>query len=86
MLFTLVRGDHALDQVLVSGVADEQRNAFGQGCGKAGRQIVDHDNAFAGFRQRQNHMTSDIACAAGDEHGHEFTHSPIQLRMLSGPR
>ncbi len=26
----VMRGDHALDQVLVFGVADEQRNAFGQ--------------------------------------------------------
>ncbi len=47
-----VLGDHALDQILVAGVADEQRHALGQEGGKSGRQIVDHDDAFAGFRQR----------------------------------
>ena len=72
-----VRCDHALDQVLVGGVADEQRHAFGQEGGKAGGQVVDHDDAFAGFRQRLNHVTSDIAGAAGDKHGHELTHLPI---------
>ena len=77
MLSTLVRGDHALDEVLVGGIADEQRHAFGQERGKTGGQVVDHDDAFAGFRQRVNHVTSDIAGAAGDKHGHEFTRLPI---------
>jgi len=31
----------------------------GRNAGKAGGQVVDHDNAFAGFRQRLNHVTSD---------------------------
>ena len=65
-----VLGDHALDEVFVAGVADEQRHAFGQEGGKSGGQVVDHDDAFAGFRQRMNHVTSDIAGATGDEHGH----------------
>ena len=72
MLSTPVLGDHALDEVFVAGVADEQRHALGQEGGKSGGQIVDHDDAFAGFRQRMNHVTSDIAGAAGDEHGHEL--------------
>ena len=72
--FDVVRRDHALDQVLVGGIADEQRHAFGQEGGKAGGQVVDHDDAFAGFHQRMNHVTSDIAGAAGDKHGHELTH------------
>ena len=76
MLSTPMRGDHALDEVLVGGIADEQRHAFGQECGKAGGQIVDHDDAFAGFHQRVNHVTSDIAGAAGDKHGHELTRLP----------
>ena len=73
MLSTLCADDDALDQVLVGGVADEQRHAFGQRGRKARGQVVDHDNAFAGFRQRLNHVTSDIAGAAGDKHGHELT-------------
>ena len=71
-----VLGDHALDEVFVAGVADEQRHAFGQEGGKSGGKVVDHDDAFAGFHQRMNHMASDIAGATGDEHGHEFS-SPI---------
>ena len=66
-------GDHALDQVLVAGIADEQRHTFGEEIGKAGGQVVDHDDAFAGFRQRMDHMTADIAGATGDKHGHGHT-------------
>ena len=66
----LVLGDHARDEVFIAGVADEQRHAFGQEGGESGGQIVDHDDAFAGIHQRMNHMTSDIAGATGDEHGH----------------
>ena len=66
-------GDDALDEVLVAGVADEQRHPFGQEVGKSGGQVVDHDDAFAGFRQRVNHMAADIAGATGDKHGHGLT-------------
>ncbi len=62
--------DHALDQVLVAGIADEQRHAFGQERGEAGGEIVDDDDALAGIDQRMNHVTSDIAGTAGHEHGH----------------
>ena len=65
-----VLGDHAFDEVFIAGVADEQRHAFRQEGGESGGQIVDHDDAFAGIRQRMNHVTSDIAGATGDEHGH----------------
>ena len=71
-----VRCDHVLDQILIGGVANEQRNAFGQELGKAGGQVVDHDDALAGFRQRLNHVTSDISGAAGDKNSHKFTHLP----------
>jgi hypothetical protein len=64
-----VLGDHACDEVFIAGVADEQRHAFRQEGGESGGQIVDHDDAFAGLRQRMNHVTSDIAGATGDEHG-----------------
>ena len=82
----VVRCNHALDEVLVAGVADEQRHAFRHERGKSGRQIVDHDDAFSGFRQRKNRVTSDIAGAAGDKHSHEFTHLPIYPAMLSKAR
>ncbi len=70
MLSIFVLGDHARDEVFIAGVADEQRHAFRQEGGESGGQIVDHDDAFAGIHQRMNHVTSDIAGATGDEHGH----------------
>ena len=79
----VVGGNDALDQVLVSRVADEQRNTVGQRCGETCLEIVDHDNAFAGFNQGQNHMTSDVAGAAGNEHAHGFSNPPILLEILS---
>ena len=82
MLSTSCCRDHALDEVLVAGVADEQRHAFGQQGGKSGRQIVDHDHAFAGFRQRVNHVAADIAGAAGDKHSHELSHLPDSARAM----
>jgi hypothetical protein len=34
-----------------------------------------------------NHVTSDIAGAAGDKHGHELTHLPLLPdEMLAGAR
>src|ERR1700738_5736674 len=74
--FDAMRCDHALDEIFIRGIANEQRHAFGQECGKAGGQVVDYDNAFAGFHQRMNHVTSDVAGAAGDKHGHEYTRLP----------
>ena len=78
--------DHAFDEIFIRRVADEKRNAFGQVRGEAGGQVVDDDNAFAGFHQRTNRVTSDIAGAAGDKHTHELTHLPIVQAMLSGTR
>ena len=76
----IVLRDHALDEVLVAGIADEQGHALGQEGGETGGEIVDHDDAFAGFRQRKDHMASDIAGAAGDEHGHGFQPLPMLKR------
>src|SRR3979490_785940 len=71
--FHAVRRDDALDEVLVRGVADEQRPPLGQRGRKSRGEVVDHDNAFTSFHQRLNHVTSDIAGAAGYKHGHELT-------------
>ena len=85
-LSTRVRRYHALDEILVAGIADEQRNTLGQELREAGGQVVDHDDAFAGFHQRLNHVTSDVAGTAGNEHAHELTQLPDMAEMLSGPR
>ena len=82
----LVLGDHARDEVFIAGVADEQRHAFGQEGGESGGKVVDHDDAFAGFHQRMNHVTSDIAGATGDEHGHGHLSRFLLDAMLAGRR
>ena len=61
-----------------------KRDALGHESGKAGGEVVDHDDAFAGFRQRMNHVTSDIAGAAGDKHGHDLTRFPVIGADASG--
>ncbi len=66
----MVRGDHAFDQVFIRHVADEQRHAVGNEGGETGGEIVDDDDAFAGFRQRENHVAADIAGSAGHKNGH----------------
>ena len=58
------------DQRLVAGVADDRQQRLGQRGAKAGRQIVEHDDALAGVDQLVNRMAADVACAAGDQHGH----------------
>ena len=62
----VVLGDHAFEQIFIARIADEQRHAFGQVSGETGGEIVDHDHVLAGFRQRQDRVTSNVAGAAGD--------------------
>src|SRR5258708_10793092 len=82
--FHAVCRDHAFDEVLIRGLAEEQRNTLGKVRGKAGRQVVDYENGFASLHQRMSHVTSDIAGAAGDKHTHEFTHLRLFRRCYPG--
>jgi len=66
-------GDHTRDQAFVAGIADGKRHALGQDIGKSGGKVVDHCDRLAGVHQRVNHVTSDIAGAAGDKHAHVYS-------------
>jgi hypothetical protein len=55
-----VCGDHALDEISVRDIADEQRHAFREKLREAGREIVDDDNAFARIDQRANRVAADM--------------------------
>ena len=57
--------DHTLDQVLVGGIADEQRHALRDKRREAGGEIVDHHHALTGLMKRANGVASDIAGPAG---------------------
>ncbi len=68
----VVLGDDATDQPLVAGVADHQRHALGDRPGKAGGQIVQHNDPFPRFEQGVDHVASDVPGAAGNEDRHEL--------------
>ena len=75
-----VLGRHdALDQVLVAEVSDHEPNRVGHGRAEAGREVVDHDDLFAGIEQSQHHVAADVAGAPRDQDGH-----PATSRSFSG--
>ena len=58
-------------QRLVAALADDQAaRRFANRPVKAGRKIVEHDNALAGIGQRVHHVAADIAGSAGDQDRH----------------
>ena len=64
--------DQLGDERLVADIADDRQHLRRQRGGKAGREVVEHDDALAGIDQRVHGMAADIACAAGDQHRHGF--------------
>jgi hypothetical protein len=38
----------------------------------SGREIIEHDDVFAGVNQLTDHVTADVAGAAGNEDRHGF--------------
>ena len=72
------------DEVLIAGLADDQRYAAGDRPIEAGGQVVEHDRAIARRDQRVDHMTSNVARAAGDQDRHDCSQSrlsPIPKRI-----
>ncbi len=65
-----VLGDHGLHHRLIAGLPDQQRDALRQCPIESGREIVEHDHALAAVDERVDHVTSDIAGAAGDQDCH----------------
>src|SRR5215472_7821032 len=74
-------GDDRGDERLIASIADDERRAFGDRPIETGREIVENDDLFAGIDQLVHHMASDIAGAAGDEHGHD---ARLPAASLSG--
>ena len=70
--------DQAGDQRLITSVADDKRGLLGYGPAKAGRQIVENDNALAGIDKLQNHVTADVAGTAGNQEP-SFAHPEYPL-------
>ena len=64
--------DQARDQCLVAAVAGDQRHAFRDRPWKAGREIVEHDDALAGVAELKHHVAADITGSAGDQYRHRF--------------
>ncbi len=60
---------HAADQLAIARVAHHQLTVQHRGA-KAGGQIVQHHHFFLALAELPNHVTADVAGAAGDEDGH----------------
>jgi len=61
----LVLADDLIHQVLIAGITDRERHVLGDGPVKACRQIIKYDYPFAGIDPFVDHVTADIASAAG---------------------
>jgi len=55
---------------LVTDVADDERRALRYCPIETARKVVEHHDALARVDERMNHVTSDIAGAAGDQDRH----------------
>ena len=56
----------------VADIADDRQHRLRQRGGKAGGEVVEHDDALAGIDQRMHGVAADIACASRDQYGHGF--------------
>src|SRR5215470_12496730 len=66
----LVFLDQRSDELLIAGLGDDQRHTSGDSPVEAGCEVVKHDRALAAVDEGVDHMASDIAGAAGHQHGH----------------
>jgi hypothetical protein len=62
----VVLGEHALHELAVAGVADDQL-AVGDGLAETRAEVVERDDALAGCAELAHHVAADVAGAAGDE-------------------
>ena len=60
---------HLADQGAVADIACHERYIVGHEGADAGGEIVENDDAVAGFTQREHRMAADIPGAAGDKDG-----------------
>ena len=67
-----VVGDQLGDQDFVADIADDRQHRRRQRGGKAGGEVVEHDDPLAGIDQRVHGVASDVACAPRDQYGHGF--------------
>jgi hypothetical protein len=61
----LMLHEQARDQRVISGVADDQLTCR-DGLPKAFNEVIEDNNAFAGFAQLSDDMTPNVAGTAGD--------------------
>ncbi len=66
----LVLRDQSRHARLVAGPRDDKGRALRHRPVETGREIVEHHHALAGIDEGVDHVTADIAGAAGDEDRH----------------
>ena len=64
-------------QRLIAGLADNEGCAFGDGPAVPGREIVEHDDAFAGIDHIVHHLAADITGSSGDQDRHSVAENSI---------
>ena len=60
----------AADELLIADVADDEGGVGRHRPAKAGRQVVEDDDALATIEELENHMAADVTGSAGNEDGH----------------
>src|SRR5215467_358219 len=60
----VVLRDQTLDKLRIAGFARYETRLLTDEAAHAGREIVEHDDAFAAVEQRVRHVTADIAGAS----------------------
>ena len=60
----------AADELLIADVADDERGIGRHRPAKAGRQVVEDDDALATVEELEHHVAADVTGSAGDEDGH----------------
>ena len=76
----LMFADQSGDQRRIAEIADHQLGRRLDRPGEAGRQIVEHDDVFAGVDEAERHMAADVTRPAGHQNRHRL------VAALAGPR
>ncbi len=72
-------GDQPPDKIRIAAIALDEGRLGRHRPSKAGDQIVENDDIFAGVEKQPNHVAADIAGSAGDQDTHETRNNPRKL-------
>jgi hypothetical protein len=71
--------DQSRHEGLVAGLPDDELHALRHRPVEAGREVVEDDDALAGIDECIDHVTADIAGAAGDKNCNSKPSLPLRV-------